>query len=364
MLVLVVVAAAIAVGAGRAIPSSAVTVNGDALSETQFNSELDAIAASAPFQCYLRAQSALNSVGASSITGTSTRSWSTTTAAGWTTARTRDLALIAYVRVHDARALSPSTLAAAQASLDRLISSTNTQALNSVTGFSCPAARSGAETLASMPGWFRVDQGEAHAAELALPSLVTPRIPSHGRALRSWFNQHATEYDTTCLSYIVTPDAQTAAAAAAAVTVGLTFAAAARRYSTDASAAQGGSIGCISPSSSSWAGVRVYVGSVPTGQLSQVFPAPSGQAYWLFEVTKRTPNTFERIHAAVERDVIARNLERPMLLTWTIQRYAGVAVSPTLGTWLPNALGGTIVPPPLPPLASVTNPAANAPAAP
>lgn len=364
MLVLVVVAAAIAVGAGRTIASSAVTVNGVALSQRQFNLELDAIAASAPFQCYLRAQSALNSVGPTSITGTSTRSWSTALAVGWVTARTRDLALVAYVRAHDLKALSPASLAAAQANLDHLITSTIAQALNSVSGFSCPAARSGAVTLASMPGWFRANQVEAQAAELALPSLVAPRIPTRGPALRSWFNQHATEYETTCLSYIVTPDAETAQAAASAVTAGLPFAEAAKQYSTDASAARGGSIGCISPSSSSWAGVRIYVGSVPTGKLSEVFPAPSGQGYWLFEVTKRTPNSFERIHTAVQRDAVARNLERPTQLAWTIQRYAGVAVNPALGTWLPNALGGTIVPPPMPPPASVTNPAANAPAAP
>jgi PPIC-type PPIASE domain len=370
VLVLVVVAAAIAVGAGLAIPSSAVTVNGEAISQSQLNDELAAITASPSYQCFLESQAFLNGLSAPSpVHGVSTPTWFSTATVEWSNTRTTDLAIVQYVRAHDPAAFND--LAAARTDLEGAIQETiqaasSQGAATHTKGFCAglPTAPTGAETLASMPTWFQNDQVEANAAELGLQSLITAPLPTQGAALETWFEGHADSFETTCISYIVTPDLPTAEAVAARIERGLSFAEAAKRYSKDTSTAgKGGVLGCYAPSSPQWATVQHYVGNVRTGNVSAPLPYPNSPDYLLFTATKRTPNSFADVRTAVASANEAANRTSAELLAVQIQRAADVTVSPAIGSWLSSPSGGTIVPPVAPPPSSVTNAAANTPAA-
>jgi hypothetical protein len=370
VLALVVLAAAICVTAGLAIPSSAVTAGGGSLSRTQFNDEMAAIHASASWQCFLQAQAYLNSLATPApVEGVSTPTWNGATAAEWANTRATDLAIIGYVRRAAPHSLSAASVAAARPALEQSITTTletaSEQTGSGGQGFSCAGAAAGATTLASMPTWFQTDQQTAEAAELGLQLLIPSPLPTAGPQLEAWFNEHAGEFETTCVSFIVTADPETAETAAAAIAAGQSFAAAAKKYSEDTTSAhKGGSIGCISPASSSFPGIQHYVGSLATGHVSDVVAIPTGQgtdAYYLFLVTKRTPNVFEKIHAAVASLNESSNTSAAEQLGELIQLHVGITVSPVLGTWELTSSGGTIVPPPPPPPSSILNVSANTP---
>jgi PPIC-type PPIASE domain len=370
VLVLVVLAAAACVVAGLTIPSSAVTVNGDTLSQSQFNDELAAIHASSSWQCYLQAAAYLNGLAAPTpVEGVSTRTWSATTATEWANTRATDLAIIGYVRDAAPQALSSAGVAAATPALEQSITTTLESAFRQTgstgQGFRCTGAAVGKTTLDSMPAWFQEDQATAEAATLALQQLIPSPLPTEGPALESWFNDHAGEFATTCLSLIVTTDPTTAEIAASSISSGQSFAAAAKKYSQDTTtASRGGSVGCISPTASTYPTIQHYVGTLATGHVSQVTAIPSGQGtdnYYLFTVTKRTQNAFREIHAAVSSLNASANAMEAELLGQGIQQRAGITVSPALGTWELTSAGGTIVLPTAPPASSVLNASANIP---
>jgi PPIC-type PPIASE domain len=370
VLALLVVAAAVCVGAGLAIPSSAVTVNGDALSHAQLNDELTAINASRSWQCYLQAQAYLDSLASPTpVEGVSTPTWNSTTAAEWANSRAQDLALIGYVRDVAPHALSPASVAAAALSLEQAITSTIEEAYqktgSSGQGFTCTGAAVGKTTLASMPVWFQMDQQTAEAAKLALQQLIPSPLPTEGPALETWFNEHADEFATTCLSLIVTTAPAEAEIAVQSIAAGHSFAEVAKQFSKDpTSASKGGAIGCIPPTSSSFSTVQHYVGTLATGHVSQVFAIPNQQGtsdYYLFTVTKRTPNSFGKIHATVAELNASNNTDVAEELGQEVQLRAGITVSPALGTWLLTSSGGTIVPPTAPAPSSILNVTANTP---
>jgi PPIC-type PPIASE domain len=370
VLALVLVAAATCVGAGLGIPSSAVTVNDESVSQSQFNDELAAIHASASWQCYLQAQAYLNSLASPSpVEGVSTPTWNAATAAEWANSRATDLAVIGYVHDVAPQALSTASVAAAGPALAQSITTTLDTAYRQTgsggQGFTCTGAAVGKTTLDSMPAWFQTEQQTAEAAKLALQQLIPSPLPTQGPELEAWFNAHAGEFETTCLSIIVTTDPQSAAIAASSISAGQTFAEVAKKYSKDTtSAPHGGAIGCIPPTSSSFPTVQHYVGNVATGHVSQIVAIPTGpstEAYYLFSVTKRTPNSFHEIHAAVATLNATSNARAAAELGQLVQQQAGITVSPALGTWQLTTTGGTIVPPPSPPPTSILNVIANTP---
>jgi PPIC-type PPIASE domain len=376
VLVLVVVAATIAVGAGLAIPSSAITVNADRLSQAQLNQELAAIAASAPYQCFVEAQAYLNGLSPPTpVHGVSPPSWYSTPTVEWANSRATDLAIIQYVEQHYPPAFAPASLAAARVELAAAMNSTilaaYAQGGGRSQGFSCaglsapPAGEQvGAIALNSMPAWFQDEQVQANAAELGLQHLIPSALPTAGPALGAWYREHAGEFATTCFAFIESPSLDQAQLVAAKIAHGLSFADAAARYSVDRTTKdKGGALGCYAPTSPEWATVQHYVGAVPTGHVSAPLPFPNTTSYLLFTVTKRTPNTFQSVSSAVSSANEAVNRTRAEVLAVEIQRAADITVSPAIGTWQPSAAGGTILPPAAPPPSSVTNPSANAPVA-
>lgn len=370
VLALVLLAAAGCVVAGLTIPTDAVAVGSETLSHAQFNDELAAIDASPEWQCYLEATAFLDNLATPQpVEGVASTGWNAAAATEWANSRAIDLVLIGYVQHRDPAALSPASVAAARPSLETAITTTVSDASADAQHFACATGQvSGSEVLASMPAWFQQEQLTAQAARLGLATIVPNALPTSGAALESWFAAHANEFQTTCLSLIVTTEPTIAEEAAAAIAGGMSFADAAKKYSQDTSASKGGEIGCISPASTlGFEGVQEYAGDLKVGEVSQVTPVSNGQTgddYYLFLVTKRTPHTFEEIGAAVAALNKASNERAAALLSEEIAQAADVSVSPTLGTWDVSTQGSTIVPPPSPPAGSVTNVAANTPTTP
>lgn len=372
-LVLVVVAAAAAVWAGLAVPSSALTVNAQSVSQAQLNRELVAIDASPLWLCYLQAL-AFNAGNAvpSTVKGIPSQAWSTPTTVEWTNQRTTQLAMVQFIERHDPAGLAPQALPVAQRSLETSITSEIAAAYQGTGGFKCSSkvnlapfnndpSAIGPATLASMPAWFQHDQVVAEAANLALVTLLPTAIPTSGPGLAAWYASRRAEFATVCFSYIALADQRTATAVAARIQAGLPFATAARRYSRDtATGPKGGVIGCFGPSSRGYGTVLQYTLGVRVGGVSQPYPNPQGGA-WLFSVTRRTLNPLSAVQAAVAAAVNTLNGRSAALLATGVQRNAHVTVSSTIGTFTETLQGGTIVPPAQPPSDAVLNASANAP---
>jgi hypothetical protein len=374
---LLLVAAAVAVTAGLALPAAALKVGSTTLSQASFANELAAMKTSSMFQCYLEARVFLASQGQSqgpTFGGASTQSRSSLAAALWADQRVTQLAVTAFVQARNPGAFSQVSLKTARVALEETIVRTLGDAFNpptsTPTSFSCTAvvipgnpARldSGATILATLPVWFQDDQVRAEAADLGLIDLLpgSIKVPESGPGLRRWFARHASQFETTCVGDIEVLTPSAASTIKSKIAHGLSFAAAARRYSKDTSTnKKGGRIGCFSPNSAVWSQVVHYVGSTATGKIATW---PISSAYILYSPTSRTPNSFSKVATAVEIQVHQANVQNAAIFGAHIQQATPVSVGSWLGAWELNGIGGQVIPNLAVPNGAVTNPTANTP---
>ena len=212
----------------------------------------------------------------------------------------------------------------------------------------------------------------AEAAELGLQLLDAPRHsrPS-GPALEAWYNEHAGEFDTTCVSFIVTADPETADDRRGERSRrGLSFADGREDVleGHDDRRPRAARIGCyLADVAVVVPVVQHYVGSVATGHVSDTSPsrpARAPTATYLFLATKRTPNVFETIHAAVASlRRVEQHAARPSSWRASIQLHArrhGEPRARHVGS-RPRAAARSSAPPAPPPSARSSTPAANTP---
>jgi hypothetical protein len=371
-LVLLVAAATAAVLGGLFIPSTAIKAGASTLSAAELQRELRAIATTPSFGCYLAARDLLQSDGeqaAPPITGASSEAWSTGAVVEWGNIRTTQLVLDSYVARHDLGAFSDRALGAASTalaqSIDGAIEEATAEASQNGSSFSCASEKSGEATLAALPAWFRDQQVYAEAGTLGLASLVPKQIATSGPGLAAWYAANATEFDTTCLSYLQVATATVANEVVAKVDAGMTMATAIDRYSPDPSElTHHGDLGCFSPTSQDWSSVVEYVGDLKVGQATAVQSENSEDqaVYVILSPTKRTHNAFASIESAVAAQAHELNVQSTQVLATAIQSNVHVSVSPWIGTWVATSLGGTITAPATPPATAILNAAANAPA--
>ncbi|HUD70297.1 MAG TPA: peptidylprolyl isomerase [Acidimicrobiales bacterium] len=368
------VAAAVAVITGLALPAAALKVGSTTVDASSFDNELAAIKASPMFECYLEARvyvASQDQTQGPTIGGVTPQTRSSSAAVLWADQRVTQLAVAPFVRAHDPAAFSPAALEAARSALgDTLVGALDGAFSAQSSTFSCPAVvvggatprlESGAAILATLPTWFQDAQVRAEAADLGLIDLLpnTIRIPESGPGLEQWYVKNASQFETTCVGRIEVLTASAARSIRSKIAAGLSFASAARRFSTDTSTnKKGGALGCYSPNSPAWSAVVHYVGSTPTGKVA-LWPA-SG-AYFVFSPTKRTPNSYAKVEGAIEAQVHAANVQNAGDLGVSIQEVTPVSVDSWLGTWALDQIGGHVVPSLAPPSAAVTNPTANAP---
>lgn len=377
VLALLVVAAAIAVSVGLATSSSAaasIRVNGSTLTKSQLDQELEAIAHSPLYQCYLSARTLLATNGEQVAPKIETAggSWTSGAIVEWGDLRVTQLVAETYVRARHASPASTPTGAtsaelvatpqgrayAARITADDDDASTTEQL------YSCPAASGitnlGAATLESMPAWFVRQQLAAEVATDAL-ARFTSQQPTTLAALRTWYASHERDFDTLCASAIVAPNPATAASVVRRIDAGtLTIAQAVDQPSLNVDTqlkSSHGSLGCYPPSSQSYAEVSHYVAAVPVGTATSF---SNGGTVVVVVPTRKTPNAFSAVASQVASQVSALNATKVGELLTAAQRAATIVVSPELGRWVPNSLGGTLEPPIAPGGKAVLDPAADA----
>jgi peptidyl-prolyl cis-trans isomerase C len=149
------------------------------------------------------------------------------------------------------------------------------------------------------------------------------------------------------VSHILFATQADAAAARAQIVAGASFADVARSESTDqASAANGGSLGC-QPTGRFVSGFEQAVDALPTGQLSQ--PTQTQFGWHLIVVTSRQPLSLAQAQPQIRAALLANTQGA---LTSTLQRVesrASVTVNPRYGTFELRGGQAGIAPPSAPP---------------
>ncbi len=323
---------------GLSNTSSGISVNGTALSNSDFRSELSAISTNLNLQCYVAALNPVNyapGAGGATIAATG--------AAAWANLRVEGIAIEQYVATTLNFHPSAAVLAQAKTSLEGEL----TQSALS-RHYRCPSSSSAA--LASMPSEMRDFEIHAQAASLMMLSRLNSTVPLTSASMQMYYASHATNYDTICVSVaIVAPTTVTAFDAARAR--GLSVAALAKKFSLAPSRSNGGAYGCFDPSSSSYISVRADTVTTPLNTFAKTpqFFANNNQEYALFVApTKRTATPFARAQASILTDLQSLNANSANTVKQNILYRAAVAVDPAFGRWGLNTTGPTVFAPATP----------------
>lgn len=317
----------------------ALAVNGTSVSETQFHAELRSFQANPGLFCYMSslANTALAKQGAGR---------DTVTVAGevaWANLRVEGIAIDQYVRVALKHRPSAEELATATSSLEGELSQAATQTSNN-----CPGTP--AQALAEMPAELRAAQIEDQASSVYLVSKLNATIPLTASAIKSYYLSHRANYDSFCVSVaVVSPTNLTAFAAAQKQ--GLSVATLAKNFSVDPSKSKGGSYGCFTPTSSSYASVRSDIGTAAVGHFptSPISISYNGGTYALFvAATSKTPSTLAQAQSVVISDIQTSNATAANNVKASILYDSAVALDPAYGRWGLSSSGPAIFAPGLP----------------
>ena len=327
--------------------SSGISANGTKLSSKAFRSEITAITTNPNLQCYVSALTVSNfssGAGKDTVSSAATAAWANILIEGTT--------IDQYVTSHfHVNFSSPGQKAQAISSLEAEMS----QAAKS-NSLSCPG--SSADAVKAMPGDMKTSLIEAQSASLFLLSKLDTTIPMTLANIKAYYAQHISDYDTICVSVAVVAPSQVSAFTSAQSS-GASVSELAKTFSVDKSAANGGTYGCYSPTSSSYASVR----SDTVKLALNTYSAPQGinnggQTYALYvAATKRTPTPFAQAINAVVSDVQNVNATSASTVKQNILYAAAVSVDPAFGRWgLNQTTGPGVFAPALPATTSVVSP--------
>jgi len=351
---IVVVGAIVAAGA-VSVPSTAVTVDGTSISRATVNRDLATIEQNQTFGCYLAASVVIrsgNAAGLPPIQGSGrTGTYNTSFVDFWLSQQINNL-LIEHLAAQQHLSLDPTAMSAGQADLVESVSSTLAEAAVA-TGQSAVCAPSGQAVVGALAPRVRGELVRAQAAG----DLVLAHAAGYGltRAeLARYFGAHRSQFQTICLSAIQTSSQAGAILARAAVAGGKSFASVAQSVSTDAtSAANGGQLGCFSPSQGAYATVANDVKGLAVGELSQ--PLSNNGSYLVLQVTSNLPVAFSSVVPAVRQAVLVAGASKASRELAALTRNAQVSVDPRYGRWS-GASGIGIEAPRSPALTDLLNP--------
>ncbi len=321
--------------------SSGVSVNHDTVSGYTLDSELAAISHNNSLQCYLTALDPNDfapGAGGYSIKAAG--------AAAWANLRVEGLAIDQYVASTYHYHPSAAELASAKTSLVSELQAAEVQTQSTSSPLKCPGTA--ADALAEMPSEMRSAEIQSQATSQYLVNKIKTAIPLTASAMKKYYNEHVSDYDTLCVSIaLVLPADVTAFDSSEAA--GMSVAALAKKYSQDPSSAKGGTYGCYAPSNSSYAGVRADVGAEGLDQFSTTpqYIEYNSAEYGLFvAVTKRTVTPYAKASQAVLADLQSLNAEAASSEKNELLQEAAVYVDPAFGQWGvsstgPGVLGST-----------------------
>jgi hypothetical protein len=366
LLVLLVLLAGGVAAAALTVPTNATVVNGDAISQADLNSQLNAIAGSAYYQCYLNSQEYLSSGGESQVPPVNGAGPGQDASGGHPNLNSEFVASYLDTQVGhqlveqlaDQRhvTVTPAQLADARTNLSDQISSVMSEILQQQQGqdvrYGCSVTGqplTGNEVLRTLPGWF-VDQQVQFVATASAFQEDLAGVGSSDADLQRYFEQHHAEFDTVCFS-VADFSSQTAAeAGATSVAGGTPFAQVA------AKATQSGTLPCGAladiatevPSSAK-------INSLAVGGVSA--PVDISGSYYLLELTKRTPSTYATARSSVAAVVQQAGAKATQTALTAAERRASVTIDPRYGAWIPAQ--AQVFPPLLPSQPDVLNASAN-----
>jgi hypothetical protein len=314
--------------------SSGVSVNHDTVSGYTLDSELAAISHNNSLQCFLTALDPNNyapGAGGYSIAAAG--------AAAWANLRVEGLAIDQYVTTTYHYHPNAAELAAAKTSLINELQAAEVQTQSTSNPLKCPGTS--AVAVAEMPSEMRTAEIESQATSQYLVNKIKAAIPLTASAMKNYYNDHVSDYDTLCVSIaLVLPADVTAFDASEAA--GLSVAQLAKKYSQDPSSSKGGTYGCFAPSSTSYAGVRADVGTETLDQFSttpQYIEYNSAEYALFVAATKRTVTPYAQAAQAVLSDLQSLNAEAASTEKNQLLAEAAVYVDPAFGDWGTSTTG-------------------------
>ncbi|HEY1651238.1 MAG TPA: peptidylprolyl isomerase [Acidimicrobiales bacterium] len=351
--------------AALAVPTNAAVVNGSAISQETLNSDISAIAGSPDYQCYLTSEDYLSSNGSQELApitgaGKGQSVGDNPTASSAFVATYLDTVigheLVQQLAAQRHVTVTPAQLTEARSSLISQIDSVMTQVSQTAQGedprFSCgsPSPLSGQAVLASLPPSF-VDSQVAFVATASALQEDLAGVGSSEGDLQRYYDEHRTQFDTTCFNAAEYSTEASAKAAQTAVDSGTPFSQAA------SSAAQSGTIPCtelVAVAGELGANISTLQG-VAVGQASA--PVDVNGSYVVLELTKRTPTSYATAKPIVSQAVQEVGAQATQTAISGAERRASVNVDPRYGTWVPTS--ASVFTPFAPATSDVLNASAN-----
>lgn len=367
LIVLLIVLAGGVAAAALSIPSNAATVNGSTISQQDLNSDVNAIAGSAYYQCYLNSQEYLSSSGSAQlppVTGAGTGQF----AGDHPTATTAFVSNYLETKIGHQLVLqlagernvnvTQAELTTARANLTEQISQVMSQILQTQQGqdvrYGCSLtgqALTGKQVLDSLPTSFVDEQVQFVATATALQEDLAG-VGSSEADLQNYFTGHRAKFDTACLTAAVFSSEAQAQDAAAQVAFGTPFS----TVASNTSSSGGGAQGCdVLSDLESKLPSDADLGSLATGAVSA--PINDNGTYLLLQITSRTPTPYSKAKAAVANTVqVAGSAATQKALT-ADERKSAVSVNPQYGVWVPAS--ASVLTPLTPEPTDVLNATAN-----
>ncbi|HUE08482.1 MAG TPA: peptidyl-prolyl cis-trans isomerase [Acidimicrobiales bacterium] len=330
--------------AAFAVPTNAAVVNGSAISQASLNSDVNAIAGSSEYQCYLNSQAYLSSNGQSTLppvagAGKGQNEGDNPTANSAFVATYLDT-VIGHELVDQLAAkrnvtVNAAQLADARSSLENQISAAMQQVAQTAQGqnpqFSCGAVSrplTGQQVLGSVPSWFADQQVQFVATASALQEDLAG-VGSSEANLQGYYEKHRAQFDTVCFNAAEYTDQASAQAAQAAVNFGTPFSQVA------GSSTQSGTIPCTElVAVAGELGTSVStLDSIAVGKASA--PINVNGNYIVLELSQRAPTPYATAKRIVSQAVQEVGATATQSAITKAERRATVSVDPRYGTWVP-----------------------------
>lgn len=337
-LVVLFVALAVAVAmAGLFLPSTAATVGNTSVSRQSLDSDLSAIAGSPNYTCFLSEERQLASGKSLPFLGAGTASgrggvYDASFVDDWLGLMITDQATAGVLSDRGLR-LTSSDVGVAHGVLVRHM----TQALDEYArAVGSPAAGCGGSAqavLSSLPGWFVSQQVTAEAdqdlldAHAAGSSLAPP-------AVSNYFVHHRRAFDRDCLDIVVVKSKRAAAKVESALSHGTSFAKEAQVASvTSSSAANGGSVGCLT-----LGGTYLDPAVSHLGVGSVTAPVEDGNYYLVVRLASRSEVSLGAVRSTVVTAMIDAGQQGADKELTAALRSSSVGIDPRYGNASPAHL--------------------------
>lgn len=318
---------------GARVANSAVAANNVSVSNATLSSEIATIATTPSLRCYVASLWGINFAR-----GAGSDALDSAAIATWSNLRLEGTAVVAYATSQLGFRGTPAQMASGRARLLRAM----TQAAGVSTCTATPETALNALSTSS-----RTSLIAAQAASELLLTSTNAQVGTDDASLLAWYQAHLSDYDNICVTVAYVPHDKLSAFVADNQR-GVSLATLASRYSVDASATNGGNLGCYGPATNA----RTLLRGVPTGVYAQLrVDRTSHGTFYLFVAPRtRTTNPFSAVSSTVLADVEAVNAGSGNALRQDLFANETITVNPAVGRFVVSGGSLAVLPPATPPL--------------